>query len=107
MLVITQEDVNCPHCGRFHYDVEEWALKPHRTHLCLHCNSLFEGSVKAVSRPTFQTSSHPINVIFEDLDDQKLHHFRDSKWAFKRSNRSRSSIHVGGFSKKARHLNKV
>lgn len=28
----------CPYCGQQHVDAGEWATKPHRTHLCLHCH---------------------------------------------------------------------
>lgn len=27
----------CPDCHRIHLDEGEWATRPHRTHLCLHC----------------------------------------------------------------------
>jgi hypothetical protein len=50
---ILREDLSCPYCGEPHSDIDEWALKPHKTHLCLECNGLFEGSVKAVSLPQF------------------------------------------------------
>lgn len=27
--------LDCPRCGRRHVDIEEWATRPHKTHLCL------------------------------------------------------------------------
>jgi hypothetical protein len=30
---------NCPRCGQRHVDLGEWALRPHRTHLCLGCGA--------------------------------------------------------------------
>jgi predicted CXXCH cytochrome family protein len=65
---LLQENLECPHCHTPHYDIDEWALKPHRTHLCLSCGELFEGSVKGVSRPTFQELQKPENVIYKDKD---------------------------------------
>lgn len=29
--------LNCPECGKPHVDRDEWATKPHHTHLCEHC----------------------------------------------------------------------
>lgn len=29
--------LNCPECGMLHMDYGEWAERPHKTHLCLHC----------------------------------------------------------------------
>jgi hypothetical protein len=55
--ILLREDLNCPYCGEPHYDIDEWAKKPHRTHLCLFCNSHFEGNVKGVSFPTFVEES--------------------------------------------------
>jgi hypothetical protein len=29
--------LNCPQCGSQHIDQDEWAMKPHKTHLCASC----------------------------------------------------------------------
>ena len=29
--------LNCPQCSKQHIDRDEWAARPHRTHLCEHC----------------------------------------------------------------------
>ena len=50
---IPQENVICPRCFHPHIDLDEWAIKPHKTHLCQHCGNLFEGTYKAVSNPSF------------------------------------------------------
>lgn len=50
---IPQENVVCPRCFQLHSDIDEWALKPHKTHLCQYCGNLFEGTYKAVSNPAF------------------------------------------------------
>ena len=60
---IPVENVVCPRCFQLHVDVDKWALKPHKTHLCEHCGNLFEGTCKAVSYPSF-TSGFPENVEF-------------------------------------------
>lgn len=44
-------NVNCPHCQGEHVDINYWAIKPHKTHLCHYCGNLFEVDVKSVSRP--------------------------------------------------------
>lgn len=31
--------LRCPECGRQHIDTGTWSTKPHRTHLCDHCNA--------------------------------------------------------------------
>jgi hypothetical protein len=64
---IIEETLDCPHCGSAHFDIDEWALKPHKTHLCLHCHLTFEGSLKAVSRPTFKRLARPSNICYETL----------------------------------------
>jgi transcription elongation factor Elf1 len=61
---IQEQTLDCPHCKHPHSDIDEWALKPHRTHLCLNCNQLFEGSFKGVSRPAFEKLKKPANVVF-------------------------------------------
>ena len=61
MSNIQIENLDCPHCKTKHEDIDEWAVKPHRTHLCLNCGMLFEGKllgedgrpIKAVSHPRF------------------------------------------------------
>lgn len=45
------ENLYCPHCGAQHFDINRWALKPHKTHLCLTCGEIFEGEIKGVSYP--------------------------------------------------------
>jgi Domain of unknown function (DUF3850) len=50
-ISIPIEDVTCSSCKRKHFDIGEWAVKPHKTHLCRHCGTEFEGTVKGVSRP--------------------------------------------------------
>lgn len=39
---IRKAEIRCTFCGRFHVDREEWAHKPHHTHLCEHCDREFE-----------------------------------------------------------------
>jgi hypothetical protein len=63
-IEIQEQTLDCPHCKAPHKDIDKWALKPHKTHLCLACWQLFEGSFKAVSRPTFERLSKPKNVVF-------------------------------------------
>lgn len=60
---IPQENVVCPRCFNLHSDVDKWALKPHKIHLCEHCGNLFEGTYKAVSHPCF-TSEFPENIHY-------------------------------------------
>ncbi len=31
------KELCCPNCGLRHIDKDEWAFKPHRTHLCAGC----------------------------------------------------------------------
>ena len=37
----------CPKCGKLHVDLEEWATKPHRTHLCSFCGHEFRPALVA------------------------------------------------------------
>lgn len=67
-VAIAQEDLDCPHCGHPHSDLDEWAIKPHQTHLCLCCGEEFEGTLKAVSRPQFVRMITPENVTYEIQD---------------------------------------
>lgn len=53
---IAIENLSCPHCGADHYDCDEWAIRNHKTHLCQNCKREFEGSFKAVSRPSLMRS---------------------------------------------------
>lgn len=39
---VRSAELRCPRCGRFHVDREEWAWRPHHTHLCEHCDHEFE-----------------------------------------------------------------
>lgn len=64
MTQITVENLNCPSCGERHDDIDKWALDPHRTHLCLHCDELFKGSVRGVSHPTFTNMVKPEYVEY-------------------------------------------
>lgn len=59
MVGIVIEDLDCPECSMPHEDINEWSVRPHKTHLCLHCGALFEGSVKAVSRPRIDPHREP------------------------------------------------
>ncbi|MBW4607133.1 MAG: hypothetical protein KME22_07890 [Hassallia sp. WJT32-NPBG1] len=52
MIEILCENLSCPSCKEPHFDIDEWALEPHKTHLCLSCGELFEGTFKAASYPT-------------------------------------------------------
>jgi predicted nucleic acid-binding Zn ribbon protein len=42
--------ISCPSCKRSHVDLNEWAGRPHRTHLCAYCGNkwVFESDVKTV-----------------------------------------------------------
>jgi len=64
MIQIQVEDLNCPKCEQPHTDIDQWAIDPHRTHLCLHCGELFKGSVRGVSRPEFQNMHKPDDVVY-------------------------------------------
>lgn len=53
---VVKMELRCPHCGRFHVDREEWANRPHHTHLCEHCDGEFrrgEGHVYYAGVPPF------------------------------------------------------
>lgn len=43
--MIIPSHIICPHCGHIHVDRDEWATKPHKTHLCTEhdggCGRLF------------------------------------------------------------------
>jgi thymidine kinase len=39
----------CGKCGKVHLDEGEWAKKAHQTHLCEHCDTLFEAPRRGVS----------------------------------------------------------
>ena len=65
--ILIREDLNCPYCDKPHYDIDAWAKKPHQTHLCLSCNSLFEGTVKGVSHPTFVEESQG-GIEYQNFD---------------------------------------
>lgn len=43
--------LNCSSCGKPHLDKGEYAIKPHKTHLCEYCGSEFEASRKCISNP--------------------------------------------------------
>lgn len=64
MTQITVENLNCYNCGETHYDINNWAVDPHWTHLCLHCGELFKGTVRGVSHPTFTDMVKPDNVEY-------------------------------------------
>lgn len=42
--------IQCPSCKREHVDLNEWAGRPHRTHLCQYCDHkwVFESDAKTV-----------------------------------------------------------
>lgn len=65
--MILRNDVDCPKCGEKHFDIDQWAIKPHKTHLCLKCKKMFEGSQKAVSRPTFVKIQQPNYIIYKPM----------------------------------------
>ncbi len=74
-LTYQVENLNCPHCGATHSDIDKWALKPHKTHLCLNCGEMFEGTVKAISHPHLsqeyvlsEIENMPDNFYIEDVD---------------------------------------
>lgn len=33
--------LNCAYCGTRHIDADEWATRPHRSHLCAHCGRIW------------------------------------------------------------------
>jgi len=43
--------IECPHCKAPHLDLENYALDPHRKHLCLNCQRLFEDTDRAIGNP--------------------------------------------------------
>jgi len=43
--------LECPHCKAPHLDLENYALDPHRKHLCLKCEQLFEDEDRAIANP--------------------------------------------------------
>jgi len=64
MIQIQVEDLSCPHCGELHFDIDKWAIDPHKTHLCLRCGGLFKGTLRGVSRPTFNEITKPDDVVY-------------------------------------------
>lgn len=71
--------LNCPTCGKEHVDSVDrvtgidWATRPHKTHLCLHCGALFKphdhatvGVAQPATAPTDGTcmrcGSAPVNA---------------------------------------------
>ena len=45
------EYLACPHCGEPHVDANEFAVKPHRKHLCLACGRDFYDSSPSIGNP--------------------------------------------------------
>ena len=43
--------LSCTHCGEIHLDAGEFALRPHRQHLCHACGRHFRDNEEAVSNP--------------------------------------------------------
>lgn len=39
---IEPAEIQCPRCGRYHVDREEWAFRAHHVHLCEHCDHEFD-----------------------------------------------------------------
>jgi hypothetical protein len=37
----------CPACGERHYDIGEFATKPHHTHACQHCGMVWRPAIVA------------------------------------------------------------
>lgn len=83
MTQITQENLNCPHCGEPHHDIDKWALDPHRTHLCLHCGELYKGSVRGVSHPTFTDMVKPDEVEYIQKNYRNIIDMPSSEFAAK------------------------
>jgi hypothetical protein len=38
--------LNCPKCGAPHYDLDEWATRPHSTHQCLLCGNEWRPAIR-------------------------------------------------------------
>lgn len=64
-VVIQVQNLSCPICEANHFDQDEWAIRPHKTHLCVNCGHLFEGDFKAVSRPILVRKTKPEHVTYE------------------------------------------
>lgn len=64
MTRITSYDLSCPECQAVHIDLDEWALRSHKTHLCLVCGHFFEAETAGVSNPTFEAIAKPDNVLY-------------------------------------------
>jgi len=41
----------CPHCGKYHFDKDWFAAKPHKVHLCEHYGKKFRAKTFNVSNP--------------------------------------------------------
>ena len=68
---IRQAEMRCPRCGRFHVDREEWAHKPHHTHLCEHCDYEFEigsGAVYYAGIPPVSIKGR-LRALVHDAED--------------------------------------
>lgn len=83
MTQIIVENLNCPHCGEPHHDIDKWALDPHRTHLCLHCGELFKGSVRGVSHPIFIDMTKPNDVEYIQKNYRNIIDMLSSEFAQK------------------------
>lgn len=72
---VQKAELRCPRCGRFHVDREEWANRPHHTHLCEHCDHLFErgaGHVYYAGVPPF-TIRGRARAFVHELEDTLAH----------------------------------
>lgn len=57
--------LECPTCKNPHLDLDNFALDPHKKHLCLHCNVLFEDEDRAIGNPIVRAK--------ELLGDDQIH----------------------------------
>ena len=53
----------CDHCGEPHLDLEYFAVKPHRRHLCLACGRYFHDREKAVGNPIVCLPGMEVNQL--------------------------------------------
>lgn len=70
----------CSHCSALHLDAGEFAVKPHRKHLCHACGRYFNDSEQAVSNPIaylrerWNVKEMQIKASSKNIDiDQKAH----------------------------------
>lgn len=98
------ERLECPNCKQPHNDVVEWAIRPHKTHLCLFCGFLFEGNFKGVSNSLFSENHIFVRGVNNQGDIIKTEVYKGRngvkgaiKWYI---NRHRNAVYIQASNKK-------